>query len=357
MKELSIEEKAKAYDVAIERAKSFIENGDETERTISESIFAGLMNVSEDENIRKELIECLKHNALGYSEQTRNKWFAWLEKHGEQKSNPYSGTSFEYNGHIWGMCARDNGVDILLDSQLLKHFEKQGEQKANEIRPIFRVGDYIKNKKTNDKVVIEQLNVESEVYYYTSYDGAAVNHSDFPFSKQDEWELIGQKVVEQNHTDKVEPKFKAGNWYICVKDFYGKGVRFDKGYAYHCGLDGCLQEFDSGAHIAIDESLYDYFNLWTIQDAKAGDVLADDHHILILKELFYAWSSNGTPYSVKAYCGIKPNGNFEIGKDNWCFCGTLHIHPATKEQRDKLEKAMANAGYRWNKEELKLEKI
>jgi hypothetical protein len=132
MKELSIEEKAKAYDVAIERAKSFIENGDETERTISESIFAGIMDVSEDENIRKELMECLKHNALGYSEQTRNKWFDWLEKQGEQKSNPYSGTSFKYNGHIWGMCARDNGVDILLDSQFLKHFENQGEQKSDE---------------------------------------------------------------------------------------------------------------------------------------------------------------------------------------------------------------------------------
>ena len=53
----------------------------------------------------------------------------WLEKQTEQKLNPYTGVSFEYNGHIWGMCARDNGVDILLDKQLFKHLEKQGEQK------------------------------------------------------------------------------------------------------------------------------------------------------------------------------------------------------------------------------------
>jgi hypothetical protein len=33
------------------------------------------------------------------------------------------------------------------------------------------------------------------------------------------------------------------------------------------------------------------------------------------------------------------------------------VFPATKEQRDTLERAMTNAGYRWNKEELKLEKI
>ena len=49
----------------------------------------------------------------------------WLEKQGEP--NPYSGVSFKYNGHIWGMCARDNGVDILLDKQLYKHIDKQGK--------------------------------------------------------------------------------------------------------------------------------------------------------------------------------------------------------------------------------------
>jgi len=51
------------------------------------------------------------------------------EKNQGNQANPYSGISFEYNGHTWGMCARDNGVDILLDKQLFKHFEKQGEKK------------------------------------------------------------------------------------------------------------------------------------------------------------------------------------------------------------------------------------
>ena len=67
--------------------------------------------------------------------------------------------------------------------------------------------------------------------------------------------------------------------------------------------------------------------------------------------------SNGTPDSVKAYCGIKPNGNFEIGKDNWYFCGTLHIHPATEEQRDLLFQKMKEAGYTWDAEKKELKKI
>ena len=40
----------------------------------------------------------------------------WLEKQGEP--NPYSGVSFKYNGHTWGMCARDNGVEILVDGEI-----------------------------------------------------------------------------------------------------------------------------------------------------------------------------------------------------------------------------------------------
>jgi hypothetical protein len=32
--------------------------------------------------------------------------------------NPYSGVSFNYNGHTWGMCARDNGVEILIDGEI-----------------------------------------------------------------------------------------------------------------------------------------------------------------------------------------------------------------------------------------------
>jgi hypothetical protein len=56
---------------------------------------------------------------------------AWLEKSGDL-TNPYSGISFEYNGHTWGMCARDNGVDILFDCKIISHLEKQDEQKPTE---------------------------------------------------------------------------------------------------------------------------------------------------------------------------------------------------------------------------------
>lgn len=97
--------------------------------------------------------------------------------------------------------------------------------------------------------------------------------------------------------------------------------------------------------------------IWNIKDAKPGDVLANKHHILILKELDYDWYSNGYPYSVHAYCGIKPNGNFELGKEHWCFCGTLYMRPATSEERDLLFAKMREAGYEWDADKKELKKI
>lgn len=46
--------------------------------------------------------------------------------------NPYSGTSFVYNNHTWGMCARDGGIDILCDSKLIKHIDEQKPDERKE---------------------------------------------------------------------------------------------------------------------------------------------------------------------------------------------------------------------------------
>lgn len=125
MKELSIEQKAKAYDNLIERLKDFqFEYRFSAFSDTIESYFPELAESEDesDERIRKDIVFYIAANHKDDGEKAR--WLYWLEKQGK-KTNPYSGTSFEYNGHIWGMCARDNGVDILLDKQLFKHLEKQ----------------------------------------------------------------------------------------------------------------------------------------------------------------------------------------------------------------------------------------
>ena len=84
MKELSIEEKAKAYDNALERAKSMIDDLRKGEDILAvsdiESMFPGLKE-NEDENIKKEIINYFQCQSR--DEPTRkdihNKWIAWLE--------------------------------------------------------------------------------------------------------------------------------------------------------------------------------------------------------------------------------------------------------------------------------------
>lgn len=93
---------------------------------------------SEDEKVRKWLINDIKQAINGdiYNDENiidAKKALAFLEKQGEKHPDPYNGISFEYNGHIWGMCARDNGVDISCDKHLIKHLEKQAEVKESTI--------------------------------------------------------------------------------------------------------------------------------------------------------------------------------------------------------------------------------
>ena len=71
--------------------------------------------VDKNEKIRKALINVFSTHKdyeifFGVSVEDI---VAWLKK--QEASNPYSGVSFEFNGHTWGMCARDNGVEILVD--------------------------------------------------------------------------------------------------------------------------------------------------------------------------------------------------------------------------------------------------
>lgn len=140
MEKLTIEEKAKRYDEAIEIARA-LNNGEAVEGengdTVYECIFHELKE-SKGEKIRKEILEYIR-KATGCKE-----WIAWLEKQNEQKSNPYSGVSFEYNGHTWGMCARDGGVEICCDKQLIAYVNLP--QEKNEFDNLSKVID---NKLTN----------------------------------------------------------------------------------------------------------------------------------------------------------------------------------------------------------------
>ena len=153
--------------------------------------------------------------------------------------------------------------------------------------------------------------------------------------------LLSKKQGEQKY-DKVEPKFKQGEW-IVWKDKY-----------YKVNYNGCGYELfgQNGLSTSWDyKTIEDNAHLWTIQDAKDGDVLSDGTTIFIFKDLL----SDG---SVMSYCDCDTDSD-----EGDAFCPLSvnlmcsKITPATKEQRDALMKAMTDAGYTFDFEKKELKKI
>lgn len=137
---------------------------------------------------------------------------------------------------------------------------------------------------------------------------------------------------------KKVPKFHEGEWVVC--DVTGST----------CQIKGCVENIsnhkfgyfvDSGY---INSDVAKHYHLWTIQDAKDGDVLAskDGGDILIFRNLY-------TNISFSSYYNITRKG--ELGWSNSRFI------PATKKQRDLLFQKLKEEGYEWDAEKKELKKI
>lgn len=149
-----------------------------------------------------------------------------------------------------------------------------------------------------------------------------------------------EKQGGQNPKEQVEPKFKAGDWIVndgnpnCINSLMQIiGIR---GTEYLCLFQNSQMGY-SFQHI--DET----FHLWTIEDAKSGDVLAskDGDDILIFRDV-----ENSVSFS--SYYNIARRGNYFWLKSNFI--------PATKEQRDLLFQNIKEAGYEWDGEHKVLNK-
>lgn len=214
---MSIEEKAKAYDEALKYARFYYTDGDEDMKMMMKTCFPVLVEESEDEKIRKwcishfkECINVIKDNDE-YKEYLSNKVIAWLEKQGEQKPI---------------------------------------------VTPKFRVGDIITDGKDFPRCTIEEI--DEQVYYcdYTNIDIVDADKN---------W-----KLVEHKPADKVEPKFKVGDWIVSngCPNCGNSLMRIVK-----VGLTDYLCRYCNGQTKYCREFIDKSYHLWTIQDAKDGDVL------------------------------------------------------------------------------------
>lgn len=151
-----------------------------------------------------------------------------------------------------------------------------------------------------------------------------------------------EKQCEQKPADKVEPKFKVGD-IITNGELIGK-VDEIVNNKYH-GRFGYNKDLSN--HYADIPDIEDW-HLWTIQDAKAGDVLTTDlvHFILKSKD----------DMSCYMYCNYSVVSN-SFDTSYTAIVDSKYVHPATKEQRDLLFQKMHEAGYEWDAEKKELKKI
>ena len=246
----------------------------------------------------------------------------------EQKPNPYSGTSFEYSGHTWGMCARDNGVEILFDGKLKAYLSLE----KSFIYSIYPQSELA------PKSTLEAIdNIDDKEYCCI-------------LKKQDKSGLEAIKEEKVDNADNVEPKFKVGDWII----FNGLTLYIKeivKGYYRTISKGGITNSYDWG----IDNTA----RLWTIEDAKDGDVLFSD------SACGFTFIYDGiNPEGALLYSYIESNDGspllkYNIGKPNVGigYATDKHIYPATKEQRDLLFAKMHGEGYEWDAEKKELKKI
>lgn len=152
-----------------------------------------------------------------------------------------------------------------------------------------------------------------------------------------------EKQCEQKPVDKAQPKFKDGDWItngICII----KITSVEDRYYWHD--NDCV-----GGDI---ESIDKEYHLWTIQDAKNGDVLT--YHVGDGKTLIFIYDCLGKSFDGEVCCHALLDEDYFSGSVGSVCCKYMeHLTPATKEQRDLLFSKMKEAGYEWDadKKELK----
>lgn len=159
-----------------------------------------------------------------------------------------------------------------------------------------------------------------------------------------------EKCVEQKPADKTTPKFNVGDWVLNNVCFPMQIVSIKNGMYIFTEGDAISISF-------VDEN----YHLWTITDAKDGDVLYLQHkgaeHVIIYKRLVK--KNFHTILSVHCAYNGSTNDFFEDCDSYHCITSERdekEIRPATKEQCNTLFVKMKEAGYEWDNDKKKLNK-
>ena len=172
-------------------------------------------------------------------------------------------------------------------------------------------------------------------------------HNDF--APKSAMEAIKEEKID--NANKVELKFKVGfkvgDWIV---NNINKDIFLIKSYSSgYCTLEDTKGIF---YHPCLPPN--DEFHLWTVDDAKKGDILQANKCTLIFDSLAKDIDGN-TVISSWYYCDTETfYGMGTCKPDLWVTEGVV---PATKEQCNILFQKMKEKGYEWDVKEKKLIKL
>ena len=214
-------------------------------------------------------------------------------------------------------------------------------------------GDVLASKDGDEILIFRNLDSNTSFSFYYNINGKGElgwsNRSFIPATKEQR-DILFSKMAEAGFEwDSVnkelrmfEPKFnfKVGQWIVAT----GKCVYL---IAKIDGFNVTLVDTIGNEYVFDVSSLADA-HLWTIQDAKDGDVLSTSAGAFIYN------GNNGGGSCPGCYCGINTLGNFKTGTEHhWTG---KKVYPATKEQRDLLFQKMKGS-YEWDAEKNELKKV
>jgi hypothetical protein len=227
------------------------------------------------------------------------------------------------------------------------------EEKLEEAKRLYQTANadqkYVLESLFPELVESEDERIRRGVIEYLQCCVDDMAKSDCPFDFKTEIEKLSkyidwlEKQGEQKSADKVEPKFKVGDWIIFNENHNSiyQVERIDN-YRYY------LRHYLGGTlSVHFDNEL---IRQWNIQDAKDGDILMANAPFIFNGNLEDGIGCPG------AHCAINTLGKFQIPKSTRHWTGHTTI-PATKEQRDLLFQKMKEAGYDWDAQNKELKRI
>lgn len=151
-------------------------------------------------------------------------------------------------------------------------------------------------------------------------------------------------LEKQKNFASIGINFKVGDW-VVFNNNHESIYQIEKIKNFQYILRHIL-----GGSMPLSFSSENMLRLWTLQDAKDGNVLSfyseyrgnKMMQVGIVKE--YVGKHGGCSNTFSVYVGMNWENNLQIGR----YMGCDDIQPATKKQCDLLFTKMKEAGYKWN---------